>query len=166
MQQAHAVQTLFERWKPPFFQPAVLPPRVVLPRMKDATTQTLTINHTTTQTGDLLSLLEVAKMSSKATRDVLSSVRSSRSFRPSVDVLEGRAPLSPLKNLRPSALLRDSSNKNEKKKPRLSHSACERDLLSASFDLQAIPFPDFVPIPLDYELPSAQLSRQISIAKI
>ena len=92
MQQAHAVQTLFERWKPPFFQPAVLPPRVVLPRMKDATTQTLTINHTTTQTGDLLSLLEVAKMSSKATRDVLSSVRSSRSFRPRVDVLGGVLP--------------------------------------------------------------------------
>ena len=48
-----------------FFQPVVLPPRAVRPRMKDATTQTPTINHTTTQAGDLLSLLEVAKMSSK-----------------------------------------------------------------------------------------------------
>ena len=112
-----------------FFQPVVLPPRAVRPRMKDATTQTPTINHTTTQAGDLLSLLEVAKMSSKATRDVLSSVRSSKSFRSSVDVLggvlpraatyltayiSGRTPLSPMKNLQPATLKMQRANKKQR----------------------------------------------------
>ena len=37
----------------------------------------------------------------------------------------------------------------------MTHGRVAPDLLS----LQVVPFPDFVPIPLDYELPSAQLSR-------